>query len=312
MTEELEAARERQDELREQKEHLQDLLKTSRDWVGLEVDHFRAALSCALELIGAESLKPAKDDANAFVFPALDMRRGGDPSWANTLDTLRTPRERDQTFWDWRRQSAIRPVVFDDPGTMTEDVVHLHLEHRVVQRLLGRFTAQGFVHNDLSRACLAQTADPVPRVVLIGRLCLYGAGAARLHEELMVVTARWTDPKKRKGPLAPYAREAEGNTLQLLEQAMLKPGQPVNDVVLRQLQAEGPRDVSELLPELEKRGSQLGEMAVRKLRERGETEAEAMRAILEDQKKRITASVCQVQRRATRAFRPGRAAPTGI
>src|SRR5256885_8062240 len=39
----------------------------------------------------------------------------------------------------------------------------------------------------------------VPRVVLLGRLCLYGAGAARLHEELIPVTARWTYPEKRKG-----------------------------------------------------------------------------------------------------------------
>lgn len=170
---------------------------------------------------------------------------------------------------------------------MTDEVVHLHLEHRVVQRLLGRFTAQGFIHNDLSRACLAQTVDPIPRVVLIGRLMLYGAGAARLHEELMAITARWVDPSKRKGPLTPYAREAEGNTLALLEQAMLKPGQPINAVVQRQLQSAGPRDVTELLPELEKRGAQLGESARGKLLDRGEKEAEAMRTILEDQKKRI-------------------------
>jgi hypothetical protein len=55
---------------------------------------------------------------------------------------------------------------------MDQDVVHLHLEHRVVQRLLGRFTAQGFVLHDLSRACLAQSKDAIPRVILIGRLCL--------------------------------------------------------------------------------------------------------------------------------------------
>ena len=110
-------------------------------------------------------------------------------------------------------------MVFDDPGTMTDEVVHLHLEHRVVQRLLGRFLAQGFVHNDLSRACLAQTADPIPRVILLGRLCLYGAGAARLHEELIPVTARWIDLRNRKAPLTPYARDAEVNTMSLLEQA---------------------------------------------------------------------------------------------
>jgi hypothetical protein len=235
VTEELEAARDRQDALKEQKERLQDLLKTSRDWVGLDPDPFRSALSCALELIGAEPLKPAGESSDQFVFPTLDWRRGGDPSWAGTLDTLRTPRQREQTFWDWRRDSTIRPVVFDDPGTMSDEVVHLHLEHRVVQRLLGRFTAQGFVHNDLSRACLAQTIDPIPRIILLGRLCLYGTGAARLHEELIPVTARWTAPGRRKGTLTPYAREAEVNTLQLLEQALLKPGQPANDVVISQL-----------------------------------------------------------------------------
>ena len=36
--------------------------------------------------------------------------------------------------------------------------------------ICGRFAAQGFVYNDLSRACLAQSADPIPRVALIGRL----------------------------------------------------------------------------------------------------------------------------------------------
>ncbi|MDE2871702.1 MAG: hypothetical protein OXQ94_08465, partial [Gemmatimonadota bacterium] len=70
-------------------------------------------------------------------------------------------------------------------------MVHLHLEQRVAQRLLARFRAQGFIHNDLSRACLAHVADSVPRVVLLGRLSLYGERAERLHEEIVTVTARW-------------------------------------------------------------------------------------------------------------------------
>jgi hypothetical protein len=291
VSEKLEAARERQDELRGQKDRLQDLLKTSRDWVGLDTDHFQSALSCALELVGAEPLKQAANSSGQFVFPALDQRKGGDASWASTLDALRTPRQREQSFWDWRRDSSLRPVVFEDPGMMTDEVVHLHLEHRVVQRLLGRFLAQGFVHNDLSRACLAQTVDPIPRVILLGRLCLYGTGAARLHEELIPVTARWIDPHRRKGPLTPYARVAETNTLQLLEQALLKPGQPANDVVLGQLQAVAPRDVAELLPHLKLRGRELADGAMRKLTERGEREAQAMRTILQEQQKRIAATV---------------------
>ncbi|GAG23804.1 unnamed protein product, partial [marine sediment metagenome] len=188
--EELEAARERQDQLRSQIDRLRILLEDSQKSIGLSEDHFRSAISCALSLVGAEGLTPLApeeqpDGPERYRFPALDQREGADPTWADTLDTLRTLRQKDQKPWEWRRESPIRPVVFEDPGTMDEDVVHLHLEHRVVQRLLGRFTAQGFVHHDLSRACLAQTTDTIPRVILLGRLALYGPGAARLHEELV-------------------------------------------------------------------------------------------------------------------------------
>ena len=174
---------------------------------------------------------------------------------------------------------------------MTDEVVHLHLEHRVVRRLLGRFTAQGFVLNDLSRACLAQSVDPVPRVALVGRLCLYGNGAARLHEEMIHVTARWIDPANRKGkPLVPYGRDAEGNTLRLLHDALLKAVGPASEVVHAQLRSSAPADVTDLLPELEKRGRQLAGEAEKDLAKRGAKEAKDMRQILEDQRKRIAST----------------------
>ena len=205
--EELDAARERQQGLRKQIDTLRSLLDDSQKSIGLDESHFRSAISSALELVGAEPLEGDFFD-DRRVRPAVRSHRsikreGADPTWADTMDTLRVPRSREQKPWEWRRVSPIRPVVFQDPGTMTDEVVHLHLEHRIVQRLLGRFTAQGFVHHDLSRACLAQTTDAIPRVVLLGRLCLYGPAAARLHEELIPVTGRWTDPKIRKGDLKP-------------------------------------------------------------------------------------------------------------
>ncbi len=287
--EELEAARERQDTVRASNEKLQDLLQVSRDWVGLDDNHFRAAVSCGLELLGAEPL--GQEKGGRFTFPALDQRHGGDPSWADTLDGLREPRQPEQTFWEWRREAKLRPVVFEPPPVMTDEVVQLHLEHRVVRRLLGRFTAQGFVHHDLSRACVSQSADSTPRVVLIGRLCLYGEGAARLHEELIHVAARWIDPKNRKGkPLTPYASESEAKTLLLLDAALLKATAPPSDVVLAQLKATAPADVSDLLLELEKRGDALAEQAVKALAERGKKEAADMSKILSDQQKRIAAT----------------------
>jgi superfamily II DNA or RNA helicase len=288
---ELEAARERQDALREQIDRLRTRLGESQKSIGLDQDHFRSAISSALELMGAPPLKPmdGQDDGlPRCIFPALDQREGADPTWVDTMDTLRAPRPREQKRWEWRRTSPIRPVVFEDQGTMDDAVVHLHLEHRIVQRLLGRFIAQGFVHHDLSRACLAQTSDAIPRVILLGRLCLYGPGAARLHEELIPVTARWTDPKLRKHPLNPYGRDAEAKTLDLLEDSLNpKGGRVVTDAVQKQLQASAPRDVQELLPHLQTRGQEYAEDAKKKLAARAEAESKAMREILETQKKHI-------------------------
>ena len=292
--EELEAARERQEDLKAQIQRLQNRLKASQDWLALREDHFRSAISCALQMMKADPLKPASqgDDwerpIDRFVFPNLDQRQGADPTWAETMDTLRAPRKRDQKVWDWRRESPIRPVVFQDTGTMDDDVVHLHLEHRVVQRLLGRFTAQGFVLHDLSRACLSQSRDPIPRVILMGRLCLYGPRAARLHEELVPVTARWQEPSLRKVELSPYGRDAELKTLDLLETALLPSNLPdLNLAIQEKLRAVAAQDIQELWPHLSRRASELAEGARLALAKRAEQEATAMRTILEEQKKRV-------------------------
>jgi superfamily II DNA or RNA helicase len=292
--EELEAARERQEDLKGQIKRLQDRLKRSQDWLALREDHFRSAISCALQMMHADPLKPlsAGHDwdrpVERFEFPALDQRQGADPTWAETMDTLRAPRRRDQTPWDWRRESPIRPVVFHDPGTMDQDVVHLHLEHRVVQRLLGRFRAQGFVLHDLSRACLTQSRDPIPRVVLMGRLCLYGPHAARLHEELIPVTARWVEPTLRKEGLSPFGQQGELKTLDLLETALLPSGGTEPDrVIIDKLRAAAARDIEELLPHLELRGREVADGARIALARRAEQEATAMATILEEQKVRL-------------------------
>src|SRR5262249_16811301 len=157
---------------------------------------------------------------------------------------------------------------------LTEDTVHLHLDQRVAQRLLARFRAQGYIEHDLSRACLAQAADSIPRVILLGRLSLYGQGAERLHEELVPVTARWIEPSERKGTVTAYAREAEAKTLDLLERSLLEPAGPtLGDVIQRKLLDAAPLDIESLLPQLEPRAKELADLAIEKLRKRGEREA---------------------------------------
>jgi superfamily II DNA or RNA helicase len=288
--EELEAARERQEELKAQITRCQTLLDNSRTWVRFKEASFRDALSCSLEILGAEPLRERveEDGRRLYTFPTLDRQADTDASWASTLDTLRAPRKRDQKLTDWRREAPIRPVIFEDAGKVTEDTVHLHLEQRVAQRLLARFRAQGFVLHDLSRACLAQTSDSIPRVVLLGRLSLYGRGAERLHEEIVPLTARWIEPSQRRGALAPYGREAETKTLDLLEESLTATGGvSPNETIQQKLLASAARDVDELLPKLEPRARELAGVAIDRLRRRGEQEEADLRETLERQRARV-------------------------
>jgi superfamily II DNA or RNA helicase len=288
--EEFESARERQDDLKAQIERCQTLLEASRDWVGFEPEPFRDALSCSLELLGADSLAESRDehDNPVWSFPRLDRRAETDPSWAATLDTLRVPRQQNQKLVDWRREAPIRPVVFEDAGVLTEETVHLHLEQRVAQRLLARFRSQGFIHHDLSRACLAQASDSIPRVALLGRLSLYGRGAERLHEELVPLAARWVEPSQRKGNLVAYARDAEAKTLELLERSLGTRRRHVpGEAIQKKLLATAQRDIEELLPQLEPRAVELAALAIEKLKNRGEREEKDLRETLELQRGRV-------------------------
>lgn len=288
--EEFEAARERQDELKDQIEQCRTLLQKSREWTGYADRAFREALSCSLEILGAEPLRKneEEDGRTTWAFPPLDERAETDPSWAGTLDTLRAPRGRKQKLTEWRNEAPIRPVVFEDVGILTDDVVHLHLEQRVAQRLLARFRAQGFIYHDLSRACLVQSEDSIPRVVLLGRLSLYGAGAERLHEEIVPLTARWVEPDRRDEPLSAYARETEQKTLRLLDNTLTQRSVGVpSETVQKQLLSSAPQDIEELLPQLEPRGEELAAVASERLKARGEREASDLEGVLTRQRDRV-------------------------
>jgi SNF2 family DNA or RNA helicase len=293
--EELEATRERKDTLRENVALLERRVTDARKWISLEQGDLQDALSCSLELLGMSPLQSSganqneyPDEPERFEFPNLDSRIGGDPSWATTLDTLRPSPENGIKNWKWRKEAPVRPVIFDAPKGIDDSVVQLHLQHRVVQRLLSRFTAQGFVLHDLSRACLAHSKDDIPRVVLIGRLSIYGTGAARLHEEILTVTARWLEPNKRGGGLKPYAREAEAKTLELLNTSLRpdNPGKLPAELHAQLLQTIGD-DVSQLLEHLQARGDAARVDAEDALAARGKAEADEMKRILETQRKRI-------------------------
>ena len=301
--------------LERQLAELRALLERSRTWIGLDERHFRDALSASLETIGAAGLAPANamkaaadPDGARWLLPHLHERKGADPTWAATLDTLRAPRKKGQSPAEWRREAPIRPVVFRDPGNLDGEVVHLHLEHRVVQRLLGRFLSQGFRDDDLRRACVLRTVDAQPKVVLLGRLSLFGEGGARLHDEVLAAAAEWVPLEQRKGSLKPVGESDKADILQLIEEALAQPRLREAEPGLQQrLRSNAARDVAELTAPLERRAAVLVERAQRDLTRRGDAEANDMREILVAQRARILArqnEVEEMERRGRLVFDP--------
>ena len=226
-----------------------------------------------------------------FEFPAHRILVR-DPGWTAALDTLRERRRRGESAGAWRRRAGVRPVAFEDTGRLGDKAVHLHLEHRVAQRLLSRFTAQGLIHHDLSKACLAATPGRDTRVVLLGRLAVYGRHAARLHEEVVPVTARWIDPARRSGTLAPYGRAGEQTTLAALQAALDEAGdRHIPEPVQARFAASAEDDVRDLKPHLQRRADGLIERVKAQLAARAEAESDSMRELLERQHTRIVGAV---------------------
>ena len=90
--------------------------------------------------------------------------------------------------------------------------------------------------------------------VLMGRLSLWGNGAARLHEEIVRVSARWVEPEILRAKLQPYSREAERQTMESLDRTLDEPRRfEAPSGVRDRLLAGLTRDVADLLPELERR-----------------------------------------------------------
>jgi hypothetical protein len=283
-TEELEETRKRHEQLQGTVATLRTRLNAAQKKIGLDERHLRDSIDCSLQLMNIGGMQPQRqDDGTArYQFPDLARQRGADPSWESTLKTLR-PRQAEA-------EQDLLPVVFTALEQSDDTVIQLHLEHKLVKRLLSRFLSQGFLHNDLSRACLVQTRDAVPRVALIGRLSVYGKGATRLHEEIVNVTARWVEPGRRSTvQLQKYSSDTEEKTLEHLEEALSPEGQTLTPSAA---QRQGcattmEQDIRDLVPLLGDVAQAALEKARTMLQERGQKEAKSLRTLLEEQRKRV-------------------------
>ena len=284
--------------LQAEQEALRQLLGKSKDWLAHDDDPFREALNCSLELLGVSGLVPHTDDrarpAGGWPQPEALATTCHDSSWEHTLDSLRGVKPPQVRLSDWRRDNPVRPLIFSDPGRLNADAVHLHLEHRLVQRLLSRFLSQGFLHHELSRACVIASREPRPRVAVVGRLSLFGQGAARLHDELITVMAYWHPGDDRAASLEPLPVERQRDTWRELSQELRgAESSLVSDAMRAELQATVPADVAALLPRLQETCNAALEVATAQLKMRGRQEAEALKEALRHQRQRIRATLQQ-------------------
>lgn len=247
----------------------------------------RDALDVGFELSGSTRLTPHEmtDGGEAFsAWKMPDLPHG----WSRTLDSLRPRKEKNEEWWAWRERPLL-PVSFVAPSGVASRVNHLHLSHGVVQRVLQRFLAQGFSANDLSRVTVVRSArDSVARVIVFGRLSLFGAGAARLHDQVVSVSARWIDGGG-KGHLKPFAEEADKRAIDQLEKTLAEAPElsALDAAAKKKLLASAQEDFATLWAAVETEAATREKEARRLLTERGAAEAAQLREILQTQREAI-------------------------
>lgn len=277
--------------LREEEKRLNKVLEDSRQAVGVSSDDLEKVVGVALSRLGISlpgSAGATVGKTDTFKLDPQAPAFASDAGWASLFDELRKGRPaRRESLAHWRKETPVRAIAFDPPidgrGRDDPDVVQVHVEHRLVRRLLSRFVSQGF-QSDLQRVTVLTGTEARLRVSLLGRLCLYGSEGQRLHERMLSVSAFWQE-RTGTAVLTPFGIEGEAGTLERLEQAFGGP-KPKAAAIAR-LTPWVRRDVADLVGELEKRAAGERTDAERLLSENGERESEALKALLEAQRRKI-------------------------
>lgn len=285
--------RARYERLVSEQEDLQRALERSRERVGVAPADLQRVAAAALSRAGVALEKTRGETVgkvSTFRLDPSDPAFAKDAGWNDTFDDLRIrPRKRGERLADWRAKAPIRAIAFAPPvlddGRDATDVVQVHLEHRLIRRLLSRFLSQGF-QSKLSRVAVIQGPGAQPRLVLMGRLALYGAGAARLHEEVIPVTAIWSESERDRKPLRALGDSGQEKTLNQLEEA-LRESREAPPMAVARILALIAKDIADLVPALERIAAEKLVVVREQLAQRGEEEARSLARLLEAQRSRI-------------------------
>jgi ERCC4-related helicase len=275
--------------LKSQLDDLDRLQQKARDHLDLRPERLYDVVNLGLRLAEVPGLTPRPGHPGTYDVPAFDKIAGADNTWREILDTLRPARTREMPDWEWRSTCPPRPVSFEPATTLTSETVQLHLQHKLTQRALWQFRSQGFGEDKLSRVTVVfDPSHSRKRVLALGRLSVYGSGASRLHEEVLVTAAFWTegDAPSRLEPFK--TSDAEEKALESLCGVLDWADQAaVPRHIVQMLMGSAQRDEDALWDKVESRASQRIIFAEEKLRQRAKTEAEEMVRILRAQQTAI-------------------------
>jgi superfamily II DNA or RNA helicase len=243
----------------------------------LSPDHIQQVVDVALELAGQPALIPAQVEGlwpdptrrrcPVFHLPALTG------SWERCADGLLHPYTGER-----------RPLVFDHHlATGREDVVLVHLNHRLVQmslRLLRAEIWSSAGHQRLHRSTARVVPDLVlrhPAILAHARLVVLGGDGQRLHEEMITAGGLL-----RQGRLTPF------DTVQEMEAALAAgTNQEPSEAVQRTLRALWPQHADALPQALEARLRHRTDGLRKALAERAAKETTDIRTILTELRKAI-------------------------
>jgi hypothetical protein len=162
----------------EQIERLHEQLQETRRNLRLSPENIETVVRIGLELAGQPALTPIEVPTlkgKAFMLPQFQG------SWAACREGILHPHTR-----------KARPVVFDDDlAKGRDDVVLLHLNHRLVRMCLSLLRAEVWStanRKKLNRATTRIVPNNVldsPAIIAYGRLVVLGNDQQRLHEEII-------------------------------------------------------------------------------------------------------------------------------
>lgn len=246
------------------------LLETQHDY-HLTPDHIFMAVKSGLALADKSPLEPTEladaPSGTVFRMPPLSG------SWARCLEGLRHP-----------HTQQIRPVTFDHAvASGRDDVVLVHLNHRLVQMCLRLLRAEVWAQDDvkkLHRVTVRAVPDDLidgMAVVVISRLVITGGNHHRLHEELTVSGGYLRDQNFRR-------EEGVARVQSWLDQAS-----PItaSDSMFDALQTRFDRSQNSILQTVDARSKDRLKFLSNTLQSRKQHEVENITAVLDELEKTI-------------------------